>query len=55
MPPPYSKPEGLNEGIRSKDVDDFSLKENMAISIRTSKIKRSVRYDGLYFAGGSYQ
>jgi hypothetical protein len=55
MPPPFSKPDGLDRGIRSKAVYDFSLKENMAISIRTSKIKGSLKYPGVYFSGGGYQ
>jgi hypothetical protein len=55
MPPPYSKPEELYDGIRSKAIYDFSLKESISISIRTSKIKGSLKYPGVYFAGGGYQ
>jgi hypothetical protein len=54
VPPPSSKLEILEEGIRSKDIDDFSLKDSISISIRTSKIRGSIIYDGVYYPGGVY-
>jgi len=54
MPPPYSKVVGLEEGIWSKDTDDFTLGKSISVSIRISKIRGSLRYHGLYFPGGPY-
>jgi hypothetical protein len=53
MPPPSSTLEKM-KGIRSKSIDDFCLKNSMSISIRTSKIKGYLKYDGVYFSGGGY-
>src|SRR5215208_1345084 len=44
IPPPSSKLEESDQGLRSKAIDDFSLKESISISVRTSKIRGSLIY-----------
>ena len=55
IPPPSSKLGEIGEGIRSKVIDDFSLRESISICVRTSKIIGSITYDAVYYSGGYYE
>jgi hypothetical protein len=55
IPPPSSKLGEIGEGIRSKVIDDFSLRESISIWVRTSKIIGSITYDAVYYSGGYYE
>lgn len=55
VPPPSSKLEKSDQGMRSKIIDDFSLKESISICVRTSKIRGSIIYDAVYYSGGFYE
>ena len=50
IPPPSSKLGEIGEGIRSKVIDDFSLRESISICVRTS-----ITYDAVYYSGGYYE